>query len=132
MTTKLARRVAAVAIAGAVAAVALPAAAHADPIGWGGTLRPGQSYCFLRNAPADGYQVRAEGTATNGGARFRLIRNGVVLQATDSDSRRQFTAERRTSTGNYPGPGVYQLCAANHGTADTLVNLRILFNAEFS
>jgi hypothetical protein len=64
------------------------------------------------------------------GARFRFIRNGVVLQATDSDSRRRFSAERRTSTGDYPGAGVYRLCAANHATY-TLVNLHILVNNEF-
>jgi hypothetical protein len=129
---KLIRRAAILAGAtAAVAAVMIPAAAHADPIGWGGTLRPGQSYCFLRNAGPEVYQIRAEATATNAGARFRFIRNGVVLQATDSDSRRQFSAERRTSTGDYPGPGVYQLCAANHATTDTLVNLHILVNNEF-
>jgi hypothetical protein len=122
-----------VVIAGAAAALAVlsPSAAHAEPIGWGGTLAPGQVQCFTRVAGNTVYQVRAEGSATKNGARFRFLRNGVVLDATSTDTVLTYAAERRTSSGNYPGPGTYEICAANHYATNTLVNLHILVNSEF-
>jgi hypothetical protein len=118
-------------VALATLAVLTPATAHAEPIGWGGTIQPGQVYCFTRYAASGVYQVRAEGDATRGGARFRFLLNRGVLQASQTDTTTRFSAERRTSLGNYPGPGLYEICAANHAGTPTLVNLRILFNAEF-
>jgi hypothetical protein len=112
-------------------AVLAPTAAQAEPIGWGGTLLPGQSYCFNRYADSNVYQVRVEGDATKKGARFRFLRNGVVLQSTPVDTALSFSAERRTSLGNYPGAGTYTICAANHYATNTLVNLHVLFNNEF-
>jgi hypothetical protein len=117
-------------LAGAFAVLA-PAAAQAETIGWGGTLLPGQTYCFSRYADASVYQVRVEGTATKKGARFRFLRNGVVLQSTPVDTSPSFAAERRTSLGTYPGGGTYTICAANHYATNTLVNLHVLFNNEF-
>jgi hypothetical protein len=111
--------------------VLAPTAAQAEPIGWGGTLLPGQSYCFSRYADWNVYQVRVEGDATRKGARFRFLRNGVVQQSTPVDTALSFSAERRTSLGNYPGPGTYTICAANHHATNTLVNLHVLFNNEF-
>jgi hypothetical protein len=116
--------------AGALAVIA-PAAAHADQIGWGGTLLPGQTHCLDRYADSSVYQVRVEGDATKNGARFRFLRNGVVLNATPVDTVTSFAAERRTAYGNYPGPGTYTICAANHQATNTLVNLHVLFNNEF-
>jgi hypothetical protein len=120
-------------IAGTAAALAVlaPSAAQAEPIGWGGTVLPGQVQCFSRVAGSTVYQVRAEGSATRNGARFRFLRNGTVLDATSTDTVQTYAAERRTSRGNYPGPGTYEICAANHAATDTLVNLHILFNNEF-
>jgi hypothetical protein len=115
----------------ALAALAPTAAQAADPIGWGGTLQSSQSHCFSRYADSSVYQVRAEGTATGTGARFRFLRNGVVLDATPVDTARTFAAERRSAYGNYPGSGTYTICAANHHATSTLVNLRILFNNQF-
>jgi hypothetical protein len=117
-------------LAGAFAVLA-PVAAHAEPIGWGGTLLPGQVECFSRYADSSVYQVRVEGSATKKGARFRFLRNGVVLQATSVDTAPSFAAERRTSLGNYPGGGTYTICAANHHATNTLVNLHVLFNNQF-
>jgi hypothetical protein len=77
------------------------------------------------------YQVRAEGDANRKGARFRFLYNGSVLEATSTDTVARFSAERRSSSGNYPGPGTYEICAANHYGTPTLVNLHILFNTEF-
>ena len=118
-------------VALATLAVLTPATAHAEPIGWGGTIQPGQVYCFTRYASSGVYQVRAEGDATRGGARFRFLLNRGVLQASATDTTSWFNAERRTSLGNYPGAGTYELCAANHSATPTLVNLHILFNNEF-
>jgi hypothetical protein len=118
-------------VALATLAVLTPATALAEPTGWGGTIQPGQVYCFTRYASSAVYQVRAEGDATRGGARFRFLLNRGVLQASPTDTASRFTAERRSSLGNYPGPGVYELCAANHAGTPTLVNLHILFDAEF-
>ena len=120
-------------VAGATAALAAlaPTAAHAEPIGWGGTLQANQSQCFNRTAGSNVYQVRAEGTATKKGARFRFLYNGVVLNASPTDTASNFSAERRTAYGNYPGPGTYTICAANHYATNTLVNLHILVNNEF-
>jgi hypothetical protein len=133
MTTSATRIRRLATVAGAVAALAVlaPTAAQADPIGWGGTLRYNESQCFSRTADSSVYQVRAEGSATRNGARFRFLRNGVVLDATPFDTATAFAAERRTAYGNYPGPGTYTICAANHYATNTLVNLHILFNNEF-
>jgi hypothetical protein len=117
--------------AATVLAVLAPSAAQADAIGWGGTLQYNESHCFTRTAGSNVYQVRAEGSATRNGARFRFLRNGAVLDATPFDTATAFAAERRTAYGNYPGPGTYEICAANHATTSTLVNLHILFNNEF-
>jgi len=125
------RRLATIAGAAGALAVLAPAAAQAEPIGWGGTLQYTQTHCFTRTADNTVYQVRAEGSATGNGARFRFLRNGVVLNSTPFDTATAFAAERRTSYGNYPGPGTYEICAANHYTTNTLVNLHILFNNEF-
>jgi hypothetical protein len=108
-----------------------PSAAYADPIGWGGTVLPNQVQCFSRTAASTVYQVRVEGSATKKGARFRFLYNGSVLDATSTDTAPSFAAERRTSLGNFPGPGTYEICAANHYTTNTVVNLHVLFNGEF-
>jgi len=125
------RRVLTVLGAAGAMAVLAPATAHADQIGWGGTLLPGQTQCLSRTADSSVYQVRVEGDATKKGARFRFLRNGVVLDATAVDTATSYAAERRTAYGNFPGPGTYTICAANHQTTNTLVNLHVLFNNEF-
>jgi len=127
-STKI-RRVLTVLGAASALAVLAPTAAHAEPIGWGGTIPGGGSQCFSRYAGPSVYQVRVEGTATNMGARFRFLRNGSVLEATPTDRASSFNAERRGWA--YPGGGTYTICAANHYATNTLVNLHVLFNTEF-
>ena len=91
-------------------------------------LDPGASFCVSQWAS---YQVRGEGTATGGGARFKLLRNGVVLDATTGRVG-SWVGERRTSYGNFPGAGTYSACAYNTGTTRTTVFLRIRTDGEFS
>jgi hypothetical protein len=91
-------------------------------------LDPGQSYCVSQNA---GYQVRGDGWATGGGARFKLLEYSTVLEATPGRVT-NWAAERRTSYGNFPGAGYYSVCAYNTGTARTTVTLQIRTDSEFS
>jgi hypothetical protein len=89
-------------------------------------LNPGESTCVQQYA---NYQVRGEGTATGGGARFKLLNNGSVLLAT-SGRVNAWAAELRSSYGNFPGAGYYAVCAYNTGTAKTTVFLRIRTDGE--
>ena len=107
------------------ALIALPTAAYANT-GWGGTLTQNQTSCVQQYA---GYQVRGEGTATAKGAKFTMYRNGGLIYAS-SPSSAGFAAEFRTSWGNFPGPGTYQVCAKNTNASNTLVTIRILSDGE--
>ena len=89
-------------------------------------LSPGASTCVSQSA---NYQVRGDGTATGGGARFKLLRNGVVLDATTGRVT-NWADERRTSYGSFPGAGSYSVCAYNTGTTTTTVYLRIRTDGE--
>lgn len=124
LTRRLRRAAVVTAVAGA-ALVALPAAAHAN-LGWGGTLAQGQQACVQQYAS---YQVRGEGTATRSGAGFTVSRNGVTIYST-SPTTGGFAAEFRSSWGNFPGPGYYKVCARNSNSTNTLVNIRVLADAE--
>jgi hypothetical protein len=112
--------------AAAVATVALPAAAFADT-STAQLLPPGQSACTSQWA---GYQVRAEGTATKLGAKFRVYRNGVLIYGSPSDTATAFAAEFRTAYGTFPGPGTYTVCALNKQATNTFVTLRIRTDYE--
>ena len=120
ITTRIRRAALLTSVAGALL-IAAPTAAHAYS-GWGGTLLPGQSACVSQYAS---YEVRGEGTATKAGAKFTVSRNGVTIYSTGPTAS-GFAAEFRTAWGNFPGPGVYQVCAKNNNTTNTLVNIRIL------
>jgi hypothetical protein len=89
-------------------------------------LTPGQSTCVTQYAR---YQVRGDGWATAGGARFKLLYNGQVLDAT-AGRVTAWAVERRTSYGNFPGPGYYAVCAYNTGTTNTTAQLSIRTDAE--
>ena len=89
-------------------------------------LNPGDSACVQQYA---GYQVHADGSATGGGARFKLLRNGAVLIATPGRVN-SWSAELRTAYGNFPGPGYYAACAYNTGTARTTVYLNVRTDGE--
>src|SRR5512135_2089839 len=108
------------AVAG-IAALALPTAAHADTF-TGQFLGPNQSACVSQYAS---YQVRAEGTATNRGVKFRVYRDGVQIAASPTDTTTGYAAEYRTSWGNFPGPAYYSICALNKQTTNSFVTLRV-------
>jgi len=91
------------------------------------TLSPGAQACVQQYAS---YQVRGEGTATGQGAKFKLTHNGVVVNGSPGLVI-GWAAEARSSYGNFPGPGVYVVCATNNGSAKTTATLRILSDAEF-
>jgi hypothetical protein len=90
-------------------------------------LSPGQASCVSQYAS---YQVRADGTATAGGARFKVLYNGRIIQDT-AGRVSGWAAENRSSFGNFPGPGYYSVCAYNTGTSNTTVTLRIRTDSEF-
>lgn len=122
-------RVAATAVAGGMTALlalggATPASAQvSDTV----PLAPGQAHCVTQYAS---YQVRADGQATGAGARFKLLRNGQVLEATPGRVN-WWATERRSAFGNFPGPGYYAACAYNTGTTNTTVFLSIRTDFEF-
>ena len=113
-------------LAGA-ALIAIPSAAFANVTGWGGTLHSGQETCISANA---NYQVRADGQATKQGAKFRVMRNGVLVYGTPGPNTTAFAYEGRTSYGTFAGPGTYTLCAKNNNTPDTLVNIHLFTDAD--
>lgn len=91
-------------------------------------LSPGQSDCVSQPASD---QVRGDGSATNGGAKFKLVYYSSVLE--NSPFRASaWAAERRTAYGNFPGPGQYAVCATNTGNTRTIVTIQIRSDGQFS
>lgn len=125
MTTRIAGLAAATATA-ATLGVAGAGSASADTTNTLG-LAPGRTVCVQQYAS---YQIRLDGTATGGGAKFKVLRNGVVVANTPGRST-WYAAELRSSFGTFPGPGYYSLCATNTGTANTVVTLRVRSDYEF-
>lgn len=124
-TRHLGTAIAAVAASG-VAALALAGPAIAQS-GAYLTLKPGQIVCAQQYAA---YQVRGQGQATANGVKFSIQRNGVKYLASPGTAT-AWAAELRTSLGNFPGPGYYQVCAANNNTTTSTVNITILTDGEF-
>jgi hypothetical protein len=91
-------------------------------------LTPGNGVCSANQYAS--YQVRADGYATNQGAKFKLLRNGVVIQNTPTRVN-AWSGELRSAYGTFPGPGYYSICAQNTGTANTTVTLQIRSDYEF-
>lgn len=116
------------ALTGAVAAVSIGGATTASAQQYGSfALKPGSGVCVSQYAS---YQVRGEGWATNQGAKFKLMRNGVVIVST-SGRVPAFGMELRSSFGTFPGPGLYSVCAQNTGTANTIATLQLRTDSEF-
>jgi hypothetical protein len=91
-------------------------------------LSPGQGDCTA--AQYAGYQVRGDAWATGQGAKFKLLRNGVVVW--NSPTRATAAAvELRSAYGTFPGPGYYTLCAQNTGTLNTIATLQLRTDSEF-
>jgi hypothetical protein len=92
-------------------------------------LSPGQGQCT--NSQYAAYQVRGDATSsTTDGAKFKLVRNGVVV-ANTPNRQPMWTIELRSAYGNFPGPGYYSLCAQNTGTKNTIATLILRTDSEF-
>lgn len=130
MSRSLAARVAGAVLAtGAAGAIALAGAGAANAQSLSTTaLSPGQGVCSASQYAS--YQVRADGTATGQGAKFKLLRNGVVITTT-AGRVNNWAFESRTAYGNFAGPGYYSVCAQNTGTTNTIVTLQLRTDSEF-
>lgn len=116
-------------IASAAAALGLTAAGAASALSYASyPLSPSQGACTPAQYAA--FQVRADGWATNQGAKFKLLRNGVVVTNTPTRVN-AWAAELRTAYGNFPGPGYYSVCAQNTGTANTIATMELRTDSEF-
>jgi hypothetical protein len=89
-----------------------------------GPLAPGAQTCASQQA---GYQVRVEGTASKP-LHFRVFRNGVAIESFPSST--AFASELRTSWGNFPGYGLYKVCAVNNTTTSNNATVTIRTDAE--
>ncbi len=130
MTTRLSARIATAVLAtGAAAAITLAGAAAAQAGPPSSTvLTPGNGVCSASQYAS--YQARADGYATNQGAKFKLLRNGVIIQNTPTRVN-AWSGELRSAYGTFPGPGYYSVCAQNTGTANTTVTLQVRSDYEF-
>lgn len=127
MSRRTPRLVSVAAAAGATAVLAVATAPLASAVvSRTDSLAPGQSSCVSQYAS---YQVRGEGWATNGGARFKLLRNGQVVQATGGRVT-SAALEARTSYGTFPGAGTYSFCAYNTGTSYPVATITIRTDSE--
>jgi hypothetical protein len=123
------RIVAGLAAGGAAVAFSLAGATAASAQSYSTTVvAPGTSVCSSPQYAS--YQVRADGWATGQGAKFKLLRNGVVVQNTPSRAN-VWAAELRSSYGTFPGPGTFTVCAQNTGTANTTVTIQLRSDYEF-
>ena len=115
------------AAAGTVLLTSSPASASQF---FGATLTPGQQYCVQQYAS---YQVRADGSATGQGAKFKLQLNGVTVPGTGSPGLvNAWATDLRRSWGTFPGPGYFVACVTNNGTANTNVRLQLRTDGEYS
>jgi hypothetical protein len=121
---RLSRAAAAIAGLAGAAVIALPGAAFAN-YGWGGTLSPGSTACVGQQA---NYQVRGEGNSY-GPVKYTLYRDGVLVATSGGVT--AYAVERRSSLGNFPGPGFYTLCGKNNQGSGILTNIRILVDGDF-
>lgn len=130
MSRTLATRIAGAVLAtGAAGAIALAGAGAANAQSYSSTaLAPGQGTCSTSQYAS--YQVRGDGWATGQGAKFKLVRNGVVVNSTPGRVN-NWAFESRTAYGNFAGPGYYSVCAQNTGTTTTIVTLQLRTDYEF-
>lgn len=113
--------------AGAAVLVLAPSAASAQ-VGWGGTLTPGSVACVGQHATT---QVRGDGTATDGGAKFFMYKNGAQIYTTGGRVQGWAKEFKANTYPPFPGEDDYTVCAKNTGSANTLVNFYILSDGEF-
>jgi hypothetical protein len=128
MTTITRKIIKGIAVTAAAGALSFGAAATASAQQTGSyPLSPGAGQCT--NTQYAGYQVRADGIATGQGAKFKLLRNGVVV-ANTANRATGWSIELRTAYGNFPGPGYYSVCAQNTGTTNTIATLTLRTDSE--
>ena len=130
MSRTLAARIAGAVLAtGAAGAMALAGACAANAQSYSSTpLAPGQGVCSASQYAS--YQVRGDGWATGQGAKFKLLRNGVVITTTPGRPT-TWAFEGRTAYGTFAGPGYYSVCAQNTGTTNTIATLQLRTDGEF-
>ena len=129
MTSTARKIVTGLAVAGAVAAISVGGASTASAQQYGSyPLSPGAGQCTPTQYAS--YQVRADASATADGAKFKLVRNGVVV-ANTANRANIWAMELRSAYGNFPGPGYYSVCAQNTGTRNTVVTLQLRTDYEF-
>ena len=127
VTTRTRRIATGTAIAAAVAAASFAGASSASAQQLASSvLTPGQGTCTDVQYAA--YQVRGDALASGQGAKFKLLRNGVVIANTGRVQ--AWGIELKSANGTFPGPGNYSLCAQNTGTTSTNVTLKLRTDAE--
>jgi hypothetical protein len=118
-----------IAATGAAVAITLAGAGTASAQSYvSQPLAPGSSVCSAQQYAS--YQVRADGFATAQGAKFKLLRNGVVVVNTPNRAT-NWATELRSAYGTFPGPGYYQVCAQNTGTTNTTATVQLRTDYEF-
>jgi hypothetical protein len=130
LSTRRSRRLlSGIGVVGAAAALSVSGAGVASAAQYTSVpLSPSQGAC----TPAQyaSFQVRGGGTATADGAKFKLLRNGVVIANTPYRVN-GWAIELRSSWGNFPGPGYYSVCAQNTGSTNTIASLELRTDYEF-
>ena len=126
LIARIASGVLATGTAAAIALIGAGAASAAPPVSQG--LVPGATVCSPSQYAS--FQVRGDGWATVDGAKFKLVRNGVVV-ANTANRANIWAMELRSAYGNFPGPGYYSVCAQNTGTLNTTVSLQLRTDYEF-
>ncbi len=129
MTSTARKIITSLAVAGAAAAISVGGASTASAQQYGSyPLSPGAGQCTPTQYAS--YQVRADASATADGAKFKLVRNGVVV-ANTANRANIWAMELRSAYGNFPGPGYYSVCAQNTGTRNTVATLQLRTDYEF-
>ena len=129
MTSTARKIITSLAVAGAAAAISVGGASTASAQQYGSyPLSPGAGQCTPTQYAS--YQVRADASATADGAKFKLVRNGVVV-ANTANRANSWAMELRSAYGNFPGPGYYSVCAQNTGTRNTVATLQLRTDYEF-
>ena len=111
--------ISAAAILGTTGAAFAAQSAHA-------TVLPGNQACTATQFA--GYQVRGILiSATNQGARMKLLRNGQVVEQLPG---RVPSGSLQELPPTFSGPGNYQFCVNNTGTAQTTVSMVLYTDGE--
>ena len=129
MTSTSRKIITSLGVAGAAAAISVGGASTASAQQYGSyPLTPGAGQCTPTQYAR--YQVRADASAIVDGAKFKLVRNGVVV-ANTANRANIWAMEMRSAYGNFPGPGYNSVCAQNTGTRNTVATLQLRTDYEF-